>query len=78
MIGKIVKGSSFAGCVNYLYKGEGKACLIDSNGVDTRSKQSVITDFKDQAWLNPRIKNCVCHTSPTSMFLISMSFISME
>jgi len=49
--------------VNYLYKGEGKACLIDSNGVDTRSKQSVITDFKDQAWLNPRIKNCVCHTS---------------
>ena len=32
MIGKIVKGTSFAGCVNYLYKGEGKARLIDSCG----------------------------------------------
>lgn len=48
MIGKIVKGTSFAGCVNYLYKGEGKARLIDSCGVDLQSKQSVITSFRDQ------------------------------
>ena len=48
MIGKIVQGTSFAGCVNYLYKGEGKARLIDSCGVDPQSKQSVITSFRDQ------------------------------
>lgn len=49
MIGKIVKGSSFAGCVNYLFKGEGKARLLDSDGVDPSTKQTITDSLNDQA-----------------------------
>lgn len=49
MIGKIVKGSSFAGCVNYLFKGEGKAYLLDSSGVDTSTRQTITEGLNDQA-----------------------------
>lgn len=64
MIAKIIKGTSFAGMINYmLSKHEGVARILDGEGVrvDTTSSE-IAGDFNLQASMRPNIKKPVCHT----------------
>ena len=61
MIGKVIAAKSFAGTVNYVMK---DSCqVLDSEGVIPPDAKNMIRDFKDQAMLNPRLKNAVGHIS---------------
>ena len=62
MIGKIVKGSAFKGCVQYVM-GKDKTRLLDSEGVLTDSAQTVTNSFYTQYLMNPDIKRPVGHIS---------------
>lgn len=61
MIGKIIAGSSFAGTVGYVMKEQSR--ILDAEGVTPPDVRDMVQDFKDQALLNPRIKNTVGHIS---------------
>ncbi len=61
MIGKIIAGSSFAGTVGYVMKKQSR--IFDAKGVTLPDVREMMQDFKDQALLNPRIKNAVGHIS---------------
>jgi len=62
MIGKIVKGSAFKGCVQYVM-GKNRAQLLDSDGVSTESAQTITNSFYTQYLMNPNIKRPVGHIS---------------
>jgi hypothetical protein len=62
MMAKIVKGSSFGGCVRYV-TGKMNAKLLDADGVLLDSKQSIIDSFEAQSQLNPRLGRKVGHIS---------------
>jgi len=66
---KIVKGSSFGGCVRYV-TGKKDAKLLAAEGVLLENKQSIIDSFESiidsfetQSLLNPRLGRKVGHTS---------------
>ena len=61
MIGKIVKGTSFGGCVNYVLKEE-KSRLLEAVGVDG-SPSEMAEQFELQTLLNDKVKNTVGHIS---------------
>ena len=61
MIGKIVKGTSFSGCVNYVLK-EDKSRLLKAVGV-YGSPEEIAEQFELQTLLNDKVKNTVGHLS---------------
>ena len=62
MIGKIVKGSAFKGCVQYVMDKD-KARLLDSDGVLTETVQTITNSFYTQYLMNSNIKRPVGHIS---------------
>jgi hypothetical protein len=62
MMAKIVKGSSFGGCVRSV-TGKRDAKLLAADGVLLDSKQSIIDSFEAQSQLNPRLGRKVGHIS---------------
>ena len=73
MMGKITKGGSFRGCVEYVTRKkkdnpDGTPCskwrIIDLKDVsDFAGRESIIASFEDNRALNPRLKNPVGHIS---------------
>ena len=61
MIGKITKGSEFAGCVAYVLH-EDKARLLASGGV-SGTPEEMAEQFELQTLLNDKVKNTVGHIS---------------
>lgn len=60
MIGKLKKGSSFAGCIRYV-TGKDEARIIASDGVLLGTNAEIAQSFELQRQLNPRIKKPVGH-----------------
>lgn len=60
MIGKLKKGSSFAGCIRYV-TGKDEAKIIASDGVLLGTNAEITQSFELQRQLNPRIKKPVGH-----------------
>ena len=60
MIGKIVKGRSFKGCVSYVMEAK-DARLLASEGVLETDVKSIINSFYMQSLLNPKLSKCVGH-----------------
>ncbi|MDR2948333.1 MAG: relaxase/mobilization nuclease domain-containing protein [Prevotella sp.] len=63
MMGKIVKGKSFKGCVNYILDRNKQTILLDAQGVRLKTKASIIRSFVTQAKLNPNLGISVGHIS---------------
>lgn len=73
MMGKITKGGSFGGCIDYVTrrkkdKSDGSPCdewcLIDCNDVSIiEGREGIIKSFEDNLALNPKLKNPVGHIS---------------
>lgn len=61
MIGKIMKGTSFSGCVCYVLNEE-KARLLEESGIDGTPEQ-MAEQFELQTLLNDKVKNTVGHIS---------------
>lgn len=61
MIGKITKGSEFAGCVAYVLR-EDKASLLAAEGV-SGTHEEMTEQFELQTLLNDKVKNTVGHIS---------------
>ncbi|WP_165026175.1 relaxase/mobilization nuclease domain-containing protein [Dysgonomonas sp. ZJ279] len=60
MIGKIVKGRSFKGCISYVL-GNKDATVLASDGVLETDTKSIINSFYMQSLLNPNLSKCVGH-----------------
>ncbi|KAA6344193.1 hypothetical protein EZS27_008164 [termite gut metagenome] len=60
MIGKIINGRSFKGCISYVL-GKEEAKLLDSEGVLLRDTQSIINSFYMQSLMNPKLAKSVGH-----------------
>ncbi|QIK58339.1 relaxase/mobilization nuclease domain-containing protein [Dysgonomonas sp. HDW5A] len=60
MIGKIVKGKSFKGCISYVLDKD-NVRLIDSEGVLTTNTKAIINSFYLQSLMNPKLKKSVGH-----------------
>ena len=60
MIGKIVKGRSFKGCISYVIDAK-DAKILASEGVLETDKGSIINSFYMQSLLNPKLSKCVGH-----------------
>jgi len=60
MIGKIVKGISFKGCVSYVL-GDKDAKILSAEGVLEVDTKSIINSFYMQSLLNPKLSKCVGH-----------------
>jgi len=60
MIGKIVKGRTFKGCISYVLENEG-AKILASEGVLETDTKSIINSFYMQSLLNPKLSKCVGH-----------------
>lgn len=62
MIGKVIKGKSFKGCISYVMDKK-DAELIASEGVFAIDKDSIINSFYIQSLMNPKLANSVGHIS---------------
>lgn len=63
MIAKIIKGTSFSGVISYmLSKREGKAKVLQANGVRSSLPNDIAHDFNLQASMRPSVQKPVCHT----------------
>jgi len=62
MIGKIVKGRSFKGCISYVMDRK-EAKLLASEGVLGTDTSAIINSFYMQSLLNPKLSKCVGHIS---------------
>ncbi|KAA6342441.1 hypothetical protein EZS27_009810 [termite gut metagenome] len=60
MIGKIIKGRSFKGCISYVLDKE-NAKLLDSEGVLLNDTKSIVTSFYMQSLMNPQLAKSVGH-----------------
>jgi hypothetical protein len=60
MIGKIVKGRGFKGCISYVMETK-NAKLLASEGVLETNIKSIINSFYMQSLLNPKLSKCVGH-----------------
>ena len=63
MMAKIKKGHDFGGAVRYVTQDEKGAKLLDSKGVLTTDRQSIIDSFRLQSQLRPDVKMMVGHIS---------------
>ena len=63
MMAKITKGSNFGGAVRYITQDKKEAKLLDSKGVLTTDRQSIINSFRLQSQLRPDVKMMVGHIS---------------
>ena len=63
MMAKITKGCNFGGAVRYVTQDEKGAKLLDSKGVLTTDRQSIIDSFRLQSQLRPDVKMMVGHIS---------------
>ena len=63
MMAKIKKGRDFGGAVRYVTQDKKDARLLDSKGVLTADKQSIIDSFRLQSQLRPDVKVMVGHIS---------------
>ncbi|MDH6310727.1 hypothetical protein M2451_003506 [Dysgonomonas sp. PFB1-18] len=62
MIGKIVKGKSFKGCISYVLNPKDAELLL-SEGVLTTDTKSITNSFYMQSLMNPNLAKCVGHIS---------------
>lgn len=62
MIGKISKGATFSGCINYTL-GKESAKLLASDGVLTENLSTIIDCFQAQRMMKPNIRQPVGHIS---------------
>ena len=60
MIGKIVKGRSYKGCISYVLADKDANILV-SEGVLETDVKSIINSFYMQSLLNPNLSKCVGH-----------------
>jgi hypothetical protein len=60
MIGKIVKGRSFKGCISYVL-GNKEAKILANEGVLETDTKSIINSFYMQSLMNPNLSKCVGH-----------------
>lgn len=60
MIGKIVKGRSFKGCISYVLADK-DAKILANEGVLEVDTKSIINSFYMQSLLNPKLSKCVGH-----------------
>lgn len=60
MIGKIVKGRSFKGCISYVI-GNDEVKILAGEGVLETDTKSIINSFYMQSLLNPKLSKCVGH-----------------
>lgn len=60
MIGKIVKGRSFKGCISYVLEDK-DAKILASEGVLETDTKSITNSFYIQSLLNPKLSKCVGH-----------------
>jgi len=60
MIGKVIKGKSFKGCISYVMDKK-DAELIASEGVFAIDKESIINSFYMQSLMNPKLAKSVGH-----------------
>jgi hypothetical protein len=60
MIGKIIKGKSFKGCISYILNKE-NAKLLGSEGVLLNDTNSIINSFYMQSLMNPNLTKSVGH-----------------
>jgi len=60
MIGKIVKGKNFKGCISYVLRKE-NAKVLDSEGVLLTDENSIINSFYMQSLMNPNLAKSVGH-----------------
>lgn len=60
MIGKIVKGRSFKGCISYVLADKDANILVSEGVLETDTK-SIINSFYMQSLLNPKLSKCVGH-----------------
>jgi len=60
MIGKIVKGRSFKGCISYIMEAK-DAKLLASEGVLETGVKSIINSFYMQSLMNPNLSKSVGH-----------------
>ena len=60
MIGKIIKGKSFKGCISYIL-GKEDAKLLGSEGVLLNDTNSIINSFYMQSLMNPNLAKSVGH-----------------
>lgn len=60
MIGKIVKGRSFKGCISYVLSDK-EAKILATKGVLETDTKSIINSFYIQSLLNPKLSKCVGH-----------------
>ena len=60
---KITKGRDFGGAVRYVTQDKKDAKILDSKGVLTTDKQSIINSFRLQSQLRPDVKVMVGHIS---------------
>ena len=63
MMAKITKGCNFGGAVRYVTQDEKGAKLLDSKGVLTTDRQSIIDFFRLQSQLRPDLKMMVTGSS---------------
>jgi hypothetical protein len=78
MIGKILKGRSFKGCVSYVIDAK-DAKLLACEGVLDIDKNTIINSFYMQSLLNPKLSKCVGHIplafSPDDKFRLTDHFM---
>ncbi|MDR2918816.1 MAG: relaxase/mobilization nuclease domain-containing protein [Tannerella sp.] len=60
MIGKIIKGKSFKGCISYVLDKE-YSKLLDSEGVLLGDTKSIINSFYMQSLMNPKLAKSIGH-----------------
>ncbi len=60
MIGKVMSGKSFSGCVRYVVQ-KPEATVLDSEGIRTDAVSSMVADFNLQRNLNPDLEKAVGH-----------------
>jgi hypothetical protein len=60
MIGKVISGKSFTGCVHYVVQKPG-AVVLEAEGIRTEAVASMVADFNLQRKLNPELGKAVGH-----------------
>ena len=63
MMAKITKGRDFGGAVRYVTQDKKEAKILDSKGVLTTDRQSIINSFRLHSQLRPNVKMMVGHIS---------------
>ncbi|MEJ8802126.1 relaxase/mobilization nuclease domain-containing protein [Pontibacter sp. H249] len=60
MIGKVITGKSFGGCVRYVVQ-KPEAAVLDADGIRTDAITAMVADFNLQRRLNPDLEKAVGH-----------------